>query len=416
MGFRSVLLRGSPALGYSAFLALAGFFLAGHGQQANADIFQLANGGEICGELVNADRTGQDPFVIRPYAGGQINLAASSVLETVVQSPIEVAYAKKRLQVVDSVEGYLELAQWCQKNRLKQEQKFHLQQVLQIDPDQPTARSLLGFSLVDGKWMTKDEKMRARGYVREGSRWVLPQEKKLREKQKNLKQVERAWYEKIKRYSKWLTGNKRVSGREHLLDITDPHATPALIYFFAKAKRQVNVEILARALINVGTSAAFEAIVERTMVESNDDISYFCLELLEQHKPPRAIPVYVDALRSKDNVKVNRAGRGLSFIGDPSVVRALINSLVTQHKSKIGNQNPGAVSTSFGGATGSKGTGFVSGGGPKIVVQNMRNKEVLGALRSITGKDFDYDLGAWNAWYESQKPPAPRINSRRDEE
>ena len=109
------------------------------------------------GELVNADRTGQDPFVIRPYAGGQINLAASSVLETVVQSPIKVAYAKKRFQVVDSVEGHLELAQWCQSNRLKQEQKFHLQQVLQIDSDQPTARSLLGFSLADGKWMTKDE-------------------------------------------------------------------------------------------------------------------------------------------------------------------------------------------------------------------------------------------------------------------
>ena len=60
------------------------------------------------------------------------------------------------------------------------------------------------------------------------------------------------WYEKIKRYSKWLTGNKRVSGREHLLDITDPHATPALIYFFVKAKRQENVEILARALIKRG--------------------------------------------------------------------------------------------------------------------------------------------------------------------
>jgi hypothetical protein len=98
------------------------------------------------------------------------------------------------------------------------------------------------------------------------------------------------------------------------------------------------------------------------------------------------------------------------------VVRVLINAIVTQHKYKIGNQNPGAVSTSFGGATGSEGTGFVSGGGPKIVAQNMRNKEVLGALRSITGKDFDYDLGAWNTWYESQKPPAPRINSRRDEE
>jgi hypothetical protein len=416
MVFQSVLLRGLSALGNFIFLTIVTLTLASSPTRANAAIFQLANGGEISGELVNVNRADQDSFVIRPYIGGEITLTATNVLEVVAQQPVEIAYTKKRLQVIDSVDGHLELAEWCREKRLKQNQKDHLQRVLQIDPDQPTARSLLGYTLVDGKWMTRDEKMRSRGYVRDGSRWVLPQEKNLREKQKQLKQAEREWYEKVKRYSKWLTSNKRASGQEHLLDIKDPHASPALVYFFTKAKRQENVEILARALTNVGTANAFEAIVNRTMAESNDDISYFCLELLEQYKPPGAIAVYLDALRSKDNVKVNRAGRGLSFVGDSSVTRPLIRALVTQHKFKIGNDNPGSVSTSFGGVGGSKGTGFVSGGGPKIVAQNMRNKEVLGALRSITGKDFDYDLGAWNTWYESQKPPAPKINSRRDED
>ena len=416
MVFQSVLLRGLSALGNFIFLTIVTLTLASSPTRANAAIFQLANGGEISGELVNVNRADQDSFVIRPYIGGEITLTATSVLEVVAQQSVEIAYTKKRLQVIDSVDGHLELAEWCREKRLKQNQKDHLQRVLQIDPDQPTARSLLGYTLVDGKWMTRDEKMRSRGYVRDGSRWVLPQEKNLREKQKQLKQAEREWYEKVKRYSKWLTSNKRASGQEHLLDIKDPHASPALVYFFTKAKRQENVEILARALTNVGTANAFEAIVNRTMAESNDDISYFCLELLEQYKPPGAIAVYLDALRSKDNVKVNRAGRGLSFVGDSSVTRPLIRALVTQHKFKIGNDNPGSVSTSFGGVGGSKGTGFVSGGGPKIVAQNMRNKEVLGALRSITGKDFDYDLGAWNTWYESQKPPAPKINSRRDED
>ncbi len=381
-----------------------------------AAIFQLANGGVVFGELVNTDRTESDAFVIRPYQGGQIALAASHVLTVLPQDPLEIAYTKRRVVATDSVEGHLKLAEWCQKNRLKQERKNHLQQILQIDPDHAEARKQLGYDFVDGKWMTKEERMISRGYVRDAGRWVLPQEKQLREKQKQLKQAERQWYEKVKRYSKWLTGNKRVSGREHLLDITDPRATPALIHFFAKAKRMENVEILARALTQVGTPAAFEAIVTRTMVESDDDITFFCLELLERHKPAGATAVYVTALRSKDNLAVNRAGRGLSFVGDSTVVRPLIQSLVTQHKFKIGKENPGAVSTSFGGAVGGKGTGFVTGGGPKIVAQNMRNKEVLGALRSITGKDFDYDMAAWNRWYESQKPPAPRINSRRDED
>ncbi|MEC8336738.1 MAG: hypothetical protein VXZ84_01195 [Planctomycetota bacterium] len=415
MGFRSVLWNNRFAIA-SLFMAFAVLNPGRPNFTVDAAIFELANGGKIFGELVNVERTDQEAFVIRPYRGGQITLAATNVLEVVPQKPLHVAYTKKRVAAIDSVDAQLELAEWCRKNRLKQEQKYHLNQVLEIDPDHAEARGLLGYSLVEGTWMTREEKMKSRGYVRDGGRWVLPQEKQLREKQKKLKQAERQWYEKVKRYSKWLTGNKRVSGREHLLDIQDPLATPALVYFFARAKRQENVEILARALTNVGTPAAFEAIVTRTMVEADNDIAYFCLELLEQYKPVGAIAVYVDALRNKDNVKVNRAGRGLAFVGDSTVVRPLIQALVTQHKFKIGKDNPGAVSTSFGGPVGGKGTGFVTGGGPKIVAQNMRNKEVLGALRSITGKDFDYNLTAWNTWYESQKPPAPKINSRRDDD
>ena len=410
MAFRFIIFHGPRTFGYVGMLMLLGSALPTSG-----DVFQLANGGEVSGDLVNVDRTGEDPFVVRPFAGGQVTLAASSVRDIISQRPIEIEYVKKRLHVGDSVKRHLELAQWCRKNRLQKESNFHLQQVLVIDPDHPKARRLLGYGLVDGEWMTQDEKMRLRGYVRNGNRWVLPQEKELKEKQKKQKQDEFNWYEKVKRYTKWLVGPKRPTGREHLLDITDPDAVPALIHYFKKAKRQENVEILARALSNVATPEAFKALVDRTIVETDDDITFFCLEILEPYKPPQAVAAYVDALRSKDNRKVNRAGRGLSFVGDPSVVRALINALVTQHKFKLGSQNPGAVSTSFGGPVGNKGTGFASGGGPKIVAQNMRNKEVLGALRSITGKDFDYDLGAWNNWYESQKPPAPKINSRRDE-
>ncbi|MDG2207546.1 MAG: HEAT repeat domain-containing protein, partial [Pirellulales bacterium] len=360
-------------------------------------------------------RAENDPWIIRPYAGGQITLEASGVTDVEVQRPREIEYWKKRIASVETVADHLAMAQWCRENKLKREQKFHLQQVLQIDPDHADARRLLGYSRVDGAWMTRDEKMRSRGYVRDGNRWVLPQERDLREKRKKQKKIEREWHEKVKRYTKWMDGGKRASGREHLLDIKDPNAASALIYYFEKSQRQDKVEVLAQALANVGTPKSFEAIVNRTMSEANDDLCYFCLELLEEHKPPNAIPVYVEALRSQDNGVVNRAARGLRFVGDSSVVRVLINALVTQHKYKVGNQNPGGVSTSFGGAVGSKGTGFVSGGGPKIVAQNARNREVLAALRSITGKDFDYDMGAWTNWYESQKPPAPKINSRRDD-
>jgi len=413
--YQSILCRDRIRLGSVAACMLTLICCHQERNSARADIFLLDGGGKIIGDLVNADRDENDHWIIRPYAGGQITLEASGVTDVDRQRPREIEYWKKRIASADTVADHLAMAQWCRENKLKREQKFHLQQVLEIDPDHADARRLLGYSRVDGTWMTRDEKMRSRGYVRDGNRWVLPQERDLREKRKNQKKIEREWHEKVKRYTKWMDGGKRASGREHLLDIKDPNATSALIYYFEKSQRQDKVEVLAQALANVGTPKAFEAIVNRTMSEANDDLCYFCLELLEEHKPPSAIPVYVEGLRSQDNGVVNRAARGLRFVGDSSVVRILINALVTQHKFKVGNQSPGAVSTSFGGAVGSKGTGFVSGGGPKIVAQNARNREVLAALRKITGKDFDYDMGAWTNWYESQKPPAPKINSRRDD-
>ena len=92
MDFRSVLSRGLSTFGYLGFLAFAAFISAGHARRADAAIFQLANGGEIFGELVNVNRTDADSFVIRAYSGGEITLAAANVLEVVPQRPVEIAF------------------------------------------------------------------------------------------------------------------------------------------------------------------------------------------------------------------------------------------------------------------------------------------------------------------------------------
>ena len=75
MGLRSVLCENRFAI---AFLLTTFAVLSPNRQlhKVDAAIFQLANGGEIFGELANAERTDQEAFVIRPYQGGQITLAA----------------------------------------------------------------------------------------------------------------------------------------------------------------------------------------------------------------------------------------------------------------------------------------------------------------------------------------------------
>ena len=64
-----------------------------------------------------------------------------------------------------------------------------------------------------------------------------------------------------------------------------------------------------------------------------------------------SIVPYVQALRSKDNVIVNRAAEALGTIGDPEAISPLIDALVTTHKYLIqpaGGGGPGEITAGFG--------------------------------------------------------------------
>ena len=60
----------------------------------------------------------------------------------------------------------------CRKSAL-----VHLRQVVQLDPEHVPARRGLGHVRQNGRWMSRDEQMAARGYVKhKGKQEVLPQE------------------------------------------------------------------------------------------------------------------------------------------------------------------------------------------------------------------------------------------------
>ena len=55
------------------------------------------------------------------------------------------------------MEGQWKLAEWCHEHGLPDQRKTHLQRVIELDPDHVEARRLLGYSKIDGKWMTQEE-------------------------------------------------------------------------------------------------------------------------------------------------------------------------------------------------------------------------------------------------------------------
>ena len=74
-----------------------------------------------------------------------------------------------------------------------------------------------------------------------------------------------------------------------------------------------------------------------SLYDPNDDLRDAALNhLIATGRPGLAIP-YVRALRSNDNVIVNRAADAIGLIGDHDAIGPLIGALVTKHKVKEGS-------------------------------------------------------------------------------
>ena len=146
--------------GLAASLALA--FLS----TANADIFLLRSGGRLEGDLVNADQKPRTTYEIALAGGGRITLDAEVVEKMQATRPELAEYEKARREAADTVDGQLKLATWCRDHSLTEQRTAALDRVIQLDTDNLEARRLLGYRKVKDQWMTRDEEMADKGYVK----------------------------------------------------------------------------------------------------------------------------------------------------------------------------------------------------------------------------------------------------------
>ena len=114
-----------------------------------------------------------------------------------VKVAAEIKYDQTRDNYADTVEGQWKLAEWCRENRLPKQRKTHLERVVELDPEHAAARHALGYSHIQGRWVTQAKLMTENGYVRYKGAWVLPQEieileEKGKEKQAAARMVEKA--------------------------------------------------------------------------------------------------------------------------------------------------------------------------------------------------------------------------------
>lgn len=380
-----------------------------------ADIFILTSEGQLRGERVLAEEKTGKTYVIRTASGATVAIDRNQVKEIVPEGAAAAEFEKLRPTFADTAADQWKLAEWCREKSLTTERRQVCERVVQLDPNHLGARMALGYTQIDGRWVQQDQWRIERGYVRYGNEWRLPQEVELMERKRKDELAEKEWFRKIKMWRESLNDPKKAeAARDGLRSISDPYATSALVQYVTadtlRTPRMWYVEALAR----IGSPVAVKTLVELSLDDRDEEIRLKCLDELLKKPQPDATGMYVAALRSKENYRVNRAGMALGKLGDASAVGPLIDALVTEHKMTIrsGSGDPNAISSSFS-TDGSGGGGLAMGSSTKTVKRDVPNQLVLDALVTLSKANFNFDQRAWKFWHAAQQRPAS-IDGRRD--
>ena len=382
-----------------------------------ADVFVLSGGGRVTGELLNPDESPRKQYVIQTDDDAKITLDASRVRKVLRSRPGEAEYERIAPTYPDTVAGQWELAQWCRDHKLTVQRQVHLRRVIELDPNHAEARRILGYHQVDGQWVTYDEVMTKRGYVKHNNKWMLPQEVQIAEDKKKLEAAQQEWFQKLKRWRGWLGTDRDQQGRLSIVAITDPDAVRALATDLRDENNPQTRMLFAEALAKIDAPEAARALAIAAVYDDVEEVRLTCLDHLQAKPRPDVVSYFIGKLRDKksSNEVINLAAVGLGRMKDPVAIGPLIEALVTRHKFKVVQPGgDGAMSPSFGKGPNGGGTGLSMGGGPKYIHRDISNPAVLDALVALTGRNFSFDKEAWKAWYASQKKSPDKIDARRD--
>src|SRR6185436_6114388 len=79
----------------------------------------------------------------------------------------------------DDTEGWLVLGEWAREQGLHDQARRAFESVLAADPGHAAAHRALGHVSTDDRWMTREDSLRARGYVRFEGEWITADERQV---------------------------------------------------------------------------------------------------------------------------------------------------------------------------------------------------------------------------------------------
>ena len=393
-----------------------------------ADMVKLTHGGEVRGQFNQETKVGDLPEVSITTPTGALLVIPQEEIDFVARRSAAVEeYETRSRRIPDTVEDRWKLAEWCLKNKLPAQRERELQRIIELDPEYEDAHRSLGHILHDGTWMTKDEKLISQGYVKHDGKWITPQEKALLEEAESHSEQDRDWIKRIRQLKGYLVSRPAQSQQAlaELQRITDPHAVPALSYFFSNETSVSLRSLYVRILGNITGSRGVAPLVKQSLFDVAPQIRSAARDAIPVEQRKLAMSLYARELGNGLNSIVCRAGAALEEVGDEQAVPALIAALVTTHQYRIqvpedtysfgangtyGQRNQLPPDIEIGLRTGMYSGAIVNDPGAAnrpmktvTVSVNHENAQVLSALKKITGKNFGYDERTWALWLQAQQ-------------
>lgn len=420
------------------------------GSAARGDLVRLKGGGELRGVFLDKVVTGRSvsgPVRVETLTGGIITVSQDEVEFLAKRSRTVEEYEWKTRLASNTVEDHWELQEWCKQQGLKKEREAELLLIVALDPEHEVAHRMLGHLHQDGKWMTRDESMAAKGYVKYKGKYLFPQEVELLEASSVHRDAEVDWHKRLHVLQGWLRSNnpsRQIQARQELSEISDGDAVGPLVKMFRNEAADDVRLIFVRTLARLQGTAAIQALVIQSLFDNSSAVRVAALEGITGKARDIAAPIYTKALTDDVNDVVCRSAVALGHFGNPEVVPNLIDALVSTHTIRQKVQEPAYLTQ--GGvpvlqpveillpprdiplaipgvplplSLGTPGAVYPGNAQPQSVVTGMpvtvtrekivlvtrqfQNTEVLGALRKLTREDFGYDKRTWMLWWTAHR-------------
>jgi hypothetical protein len=320
---------------------------------------------------------------------------------------IDKEYNQHISSLKDVPDAHWELYEWCGDQpsgsvRFKDQRQFHLERIMELDPNDDGAKRKLGYSYIreDDRWVPEKRYHQSLGYEKRGTGWAPMKQRdvdhrynQINSAQGNRKSAFRVWTKEARK------PNPNVASlRSELFRICDATAVPIIFDALKEepnpALRALYIDAIGRVPSQVALNALCVVAVEDSVAGNREK----ALALLSQDQYPNnsAVAVLSTYLANELNAFVRRAAFGIGELGEPSATLPLVAALVTRHVVQPAGQE-GRMQFGIGGDGNLN--NFSTGGDTKAKMQDIPNQEVVNALTKITKQHFGFNAAAWKNWY-----------------